>query len=604
MTANHPNLALRIGITGARGLQADRIEWIEQQLDALFAALAENIAALRGDATLGAAYSESPPELVFLSPLARGGDRLAARAALAHGYALHVPMPFPQPVYETDFNGAEHAFEPPLTAAEDLAAFHALLGQAAGRLELDGDKPAQASRSYAAAGRFVVRHCNLLIAIWDGKPGNGPGGTAEIVHYAASVNLPVWWIHATEQRDPVWIADIEDLRDQDSAPPPARDRLASYLRADILPPPPARRHRHTWIDRLAGLGQPATVSPEQDYLAETPRRKRWIWTAYAKLMRWSSGLNPPWTPPRPPADSAGIAWFARYQPADGRAGEYAARYRSSYVWVFAFAALALVCGALALGFGALEWPEWAILIVAGLEFLALAVITALVVASVRFEWHERSIEYRLLAELCRKQGVLAPLGWALPGTAVHRVATADRAAWVAWLFTAWQRAAPLPTGAIDLAARRDAVDALIAEQIDYHTARRDMSRAGGDTFVLLGAWTFLAVLVCVVLKITAVLAEWPHGLAVLFALLATILPALSAASVGIRAYAELQLLVEQSRHMLAELQRARTRIARLRLDRPFATQDLGAEAAHVATLMLQDLEGWARLFRVKGLEPG
>jgi hypothetical protein len=40
------------------------------------------------------------------------------------------------------------------------------------------------------------------------------------------------------------------------------------------------------------------------------------------------------------------------------------------------------------------------------------------------------------------------------------------------------------------------------------------------------------------------------------------------------------------------------------LDRPLAAQDLGAEATQVATLMLQDLEGWARLFWVKGVESG
>jgi hypothetical protein len=33
-----------------------------------------------------------------------------------------------------------------------------------------------------------------------------------------------------------------------------------------------------------------------------------------------------------------------------------------------------------------------------------------------------------------------------------------------------------------------------------------------------------------------------------------------------------------------------------------AAQDLGAETDAVATLMLQDLEGWARLFQVKPLE--
>jgi hypothetical protein len=54
--------------------------------------------------------------------------------------------------------------------------------------------------------------------------------------------------------------------------------------------------------------------------------------------------------------------------------------------------------------------------------------------------------------------------------------------------------------------------------------------------------------------------------------------------------------------MAAELGRAQQRIERLDPQRPLVSQDIGAAAALVATLMLQDLDGWARLFRVKGME--
>lgn len=40
------------------------------------------------------------------------------------------------------------------------------------------------------------------------------------------------------------------------------------------------------------------------------------------------------------------------------------------------------------------------------------------------------------------------------------------------------------------------------------------------------------------------------------------------------------------------------------MKRVLVSQDIGSEAALVATLMLQDLDGWARLFRVKAMEPG
>ena len=87
-----------------------------------------------------------------------------------------------------------------------------------------------------------------------------------------------------------------------------------------------------------------------------------------------------------------------------------------------------------------------------------------------------------------------------------------------------------------------------------------------------------------------------------FGLLATALPGVSAAFFGIRAYSELQLLAEQSHHMEEELRQASMRVERLAPARAMVSQDMGTEAVALATLMLQDLEGWARLFRVKGVD--
>lgn len=51
------------------------------------------------------------------------------------------------------------------------------------------------SEAYAQVGRYVVDHCDVLIALWDGKPAGGPGGTAEIIHYAREKKCPLFWIH-------------------------------------------------------------------------------------------------------------------------------------------------------------------------------------------------------------------------------------------------------------------------------------------------------------------------------------------------------------------------------------------------------------------------
>ncbi len=91
-------------------------------------------------------------------------------------------------------------------------------------MSLDGDydkeKPdrdEQRNRAYEAVGRFVVRNSDIVIAIWNGELAAGRGGTQEVVEYAANVGVPVWWIHATKDIEPHWIADIHDARN-----PPVR----------------------------------------------------------------------------------------------------------------------------------------------------------------------------------------------------------------------------------------------------------------------------------------------------------------------------------------------------------------------------------------------
>jgi len=66
----------------------------------------------------------------------------------------------------------------------------------------------------------------------------------------------------------------------------------------------------------------------------------------------------------------------------------------------------------------------------------------------------------------------------------------------------------------------------------------------------------------------------------------------------------LELLADQSRRMREAMKRAKQRMRDLDLTRPIASQELGAEVLEVATRMLQDVDGWARLFRVKLVETG
>jgi hypothetical protein len=600
---SRPALAWRVGITGARSLDPAHLPRLTAQLHDILLTVQALIRQLGLEPHVAAAYQQGAPALHCLSPLARGADRLAAREALALGWHLHVPMPFPQNEYVKDF-----------PIQEDRDEFESLLARAETTLALDGTSGDDAERGYEAVGRHVVRHSDLLIAIWDGRPAAGRGGTSDIVRYAAQTGVPIWWLHATEDRPPAWIGGIGDLRDPVPSPAPSLAQLTACLEAAIRPPAAAHRHRHGALGWLARLGQPRHVSPEKEFFAGHRPARAWPWRAYTTLIRLTSGTTPPHAATHPPANGLARYWFDRFAPVDARANDHAVRYRSTYVWVFVLATLALVFGALALlctplHDGGSEGPillRVLALLFALMELAALSLIVVLLLDGMRGDWHEHSIEYRLLAELYRKQQTLAPLGWTLPIVAVRSIAASDRAAWVAWLFAATQRAAPMPSG--DLAhadeKRTAALQELIAEQKTYHEARGRMARRAGHTLAHLGEALFGAVFACVVLKLLfADIIDLP-GWAALCAFLATILPGLSAAFVGIRSYAELELLAEQSHHMALELDQALHRIARLNPTRTLVSQDIGAEAALVATLMLQDLDGWSRLFRVKAMEPG
>jgi hypothetical protein len=126
-------------------------------------------------------------------------------------------MPFPQPEYEIDFG-----------SPEELTEFRDLLAQAREHwLALDGDRGWEMNRSYEAVGRYVVRRCDMLVAISDGGPSSGRSGKVDIVRYAATQACPCGGLHATEDRSPVWITDVLNLR----YPRPSADHPETLLRA-------------------------------------------------------------------------------------------------------------------------------------------------------------------------------------------------------------------------------------------------------------------------------------------------------------------------------------------------------------------------------------
>ncbi len=123
------------------------------------------------------AYLESVERpLVGLSSLAAGADQLFARIVLAAGGSLHALIP-------------SHDYAATFRTPTDLAEYHDLLGRAARVRRLAFATPDE--DAFLAAGHAVVDEADALLAVWDGLPARGLGGTADIVAYAEGLGRTV-----------------------------------------------------------------------------------------------------------------------------------------------------------------------------------------------------------------------------------------------------------------------------------------------------------------------------------------------------------------------------------------------------------------------------
>lgn len=106
--------------------------------------------------------------LAVASSLAAGADQLIAREARRGGARLLAVVPSHD--YESTFS------------PDELRSYQDLIGQADEVIRLDFPEPSE--RAFWAAGQAIVDRCDVLVAIWDGQPARGLGGTADVVDYA------------------------------------------------------------------------------------------------------------------------------------------------------------------------------------------------------------------------------------------------------------------------------------------------------------------------------------------------------------------------------------------------------------------------------------
>ena len=123
------------------------------------------------------------PSLTLLSSLAEGADMLVAQRFLRRSQArLIVPLPLPLEEYRQDF-GSEDSW----------TLFLRLLAMAQ-KVVIFPDAR-ERPQVYQAAERYILDRCQVLIALWDGQPSQGAGGTAEVVAEARKRGFPIAWVH-------------------------------------------------------------------------------------------------------------------------------------------------------------------------------------------------------------------------------------------------------------------------------------------------------------------------------------------------------------------------------------------------------------------------
>jgi hypothetical protein len=174
---------LRIGVTGHRALTENQTILVADSVHRVLDKL---------DSWLSNTLKNSPYTFIVISPLAEGADRIVAREVLDWAKAdplympkLEVVLPFPEYEYVVDFSG-------PASHEE----YRSLIARACSIHTLKKHKPA--TGAYVPVGSYIVHTCDILIAVWNGMPANGKGGTGDVVEYARSLGQSIFIINPVD----------------------------------------------------------------------------------------------------------------------------------------------------------------------------------------------------------------------------------------------------------------------------------------------------------------------------------------------------------------------------------------------------------------------
>ncbi len=135
------------------------------------------IAKQRVSAALASLREGTSGEWLATSSAALGGDLIFARQVIAAGIGWEAVLPLAPADFQKDF------------LPEAWGEVEALLAQA----KIVRVIPSSGNRdeAYLDCGIETVTTCDVLIAVWDGEPARGRGGTADVVAFARELGRPL-----------------------------------------------------------------------------------------------------------------------------------------------------------------------------------------------------------------------------------------------------------------------------------------------------------------------------------------------------------------------------------------------------------------------------
>lgn len=507
------------------------------------------------DRPLPANRRDVPLAFTILTPLAEGADRLVAREALKFPRSeIVVVLPLEKEDYARDF-----------TAAESKAEFEELCQKAGRVYSLEPPFPVSAGtaaaspeeerkRAYEGAGRHVVDHCDVLIAVWDGKPARGRGGTAEVVAYAREKKRPLIVI-SSEPPGRIVLEDGAGLSRW------AYDRIGLFNRFPV-----SEQEQRAYVGRI-----------HEDLFATPEGRKL--------SGRVKDDIRKDLLP-----------WYVRASLIAKRSQK---RYFRTGVIVYALAPLAVA--AVAVG---ILGPAWALVAFLA-EFLFLLVIYGAILMADRRKVHKKWVETRFLAERIRSAIFLLSCG-VMPAAVslspfVDPALRADD--WIVRTF-AEIMARAAGSGPGERGACPDGVAFIrarwIGAQIEFHAAKADKAGRLSRILEKAGRATFLAAIGASGWHLASLLIGHRPFLAALekpVIFLAIVLPAVGAALGGVRTHREYSRLEKRSRSMEAALRELDRKLAAVSDCAGF--EEVLREAER---LMLQEAQDWMMLMRFAKVE--